>query len=226
MNTKAQYGASAVGIAFATGCTVEFAEEFLANEAKMFPETIAFRDVVRAEVERTGAQCLHREQKDDGSWQVYHRGYWTSPSGLRYSFRQKPQWVKPAEGYRKVQVMDYKKTELANYYCQGEAFFLMCVGAGLTLRALLANDWFGGKCTLITNVHDALYCDSADEETAVLAGNLIKNCMEEAPRRIFKLWPNYGIIGEVPFPAAAEHGHSMFSKEHTPSVEEYYANAA
>lgn len=220
----AQYGATAKGIAFATGCTVEYAQSFLDNEAKLFPTTIGFRDVVRAEVERTGMlEPMLREQSDDGQWRLYRRGYWTSPAGTRYSFRQKLQWQVPEGGGRKVQVMDYKGTEIANYWNQGEAFFLMAVAAGQVLRRLIQKDWYGGKVVLVTNVHDALYLDSADEETAVLAGNLVKDAMEEAPRRIAALWPNYGIISQVPFPAAAEHGKSMYDKQHTPTVEEYYA---
>lgn len=220
----AQYGATAKGIAFATGCTVEYAQSFLDNEAKLFPTTIGFRDVVRAEVERTGMlEPVLREQSDDGQWRLYRRGYWTSPAGTRYSFRQKLQWQAPEGGGRKVQVMDYKGTEIANYWNQGEAFFLMAVAAGQVLRKLIQKDWYGGKVVLVTNVHDALYLDSADEETAVLAGNLVKDAMEEAPRRIAALWPNYGIISQVPFPAAAEHGKSMYDKQHTPTVEEYYA---
>lgn len=223
----AQYGATAKGIAFATGCTVEYAQAFLDNEAKLFPTTIGFRAKVREEVERTGAGGrMYREQADDGSYRLYRIGTWTSPAGARLSFRQKPQWKAPEGGGRKVQVMDYKDTELANYWCQSEAFFLMAVAAGQVLRNLIAKDWFGGKVCLITNVHDALYLDSADEETAVLAGNLVKQCMEDAPKRIHQLWPNYGIISQVPFPAAAEHGPSMYSKTHTPSVEEYYAGLA
>lgn len=222
----AQYGATAKGIAFATGCTVEYAQSFLDNEAKLFPTTIGFRDVVRAEVERTGMlEPVLREQCEDGQWRLYRRGYWTSPAGTRYSFRQKLQWQVPDGGGRKVQVMDYKGTEIANYWNQGEAFFLMAVAAGQALRRLIQKDWYGGKVVLVTNVHDALYLDSADEETAVLAGNLVKDAMEEAPRRIAALWPNYGIISQVPFPAAAEHGKSMYDKQHTPTVEEYYAAA-
>lgn len=222
----AQYGATAKGIAFATGLTVEACQDFLDNEARLFPETIGFRDVVRAEVEESGSKNpMLREQCDDGQWRLYRMGQWTSPAGTRYSFRQKLQWKAPEGGGRKVQVMDYRSTEMANYWCQGEAFFLMAVAAGQVLRRLIQKDWYGGKVVLVTNVHDALYLDSADEETAVLAGNLVKDAMEEAPRRIAALWPNYGIISQVPFPAAAEHGKSMYDKQHTPTVEEYYAAA-
>lgn len=210
----AQYGASARGVAFAAGCTVEFAQEFLDNEARMFPTTIGFRAVVKEEVERTGAEGrMYREQADDGSYRIYRIGTWTSPAGARYSFRQKEQWKEVVPGQRKHKVMDYKETEMANYWCQGEAFFLMAVAAGMVLRALLARDWFDNQVCLITNVHDALYLDSANPEVGREASLLVKQCMEDAPKRIHQLWPNYGIIGEVPFPAEAEMGTSMYSKE-------------
>lgn len=210
----AQYGATAKGIAFATGCTVEFAQAFLDNEAALFPQTIGFRAVIKEEVERTGAEGrMYREQADDGSYRIYRIGTWTSPAGARYSFRQKEQWKEVVPGQRKQKVMDYKETEMANYWCQGEAFFLMAVAAGMVLRALLARDWFDNQVCLITNVHDALYLDSANPEVGREASLLVKQCMEDAPKRIHQLWPNYGIIGEVPFPAEAEMGTSMYSKE-------------
>lgn len=210
----AQYGATAKGIAFATGCTVEFAQAFLDNEAALFPQTIGFRAVVKEEVERTGNEGrMYREQADDGSYRLYRIGTWTSPAGARYSFRQKEQWKEVVPGQRKQKVMDYKETEMANYWCQGEAFFLMAVAAGMVLRALLARDWFDNQVCLITNVHDALYLDSANPEVGREASLLVKQCMEDAPKRIHQLWPNYGIIGEVPFPAEAEMGTSMYSKE-------------
>lgn len=210
----AQYGATAKGIAFATGCTVEYAQSFLDNEAKLFPDTIGFRAVVKEEVERTGAAGrMYREQADDGSYRIYRIGTWTSPAGARYSFRQKEQWKEVVPGQRKQKVMDYKETEMANYWCQGEAFFLMAVAAGMVLRALLARNWFDNQVCLITNVHDALYLDSANPEVGREASLLVKQCMEDAPKRIHQLWPNYGIIGEVPFPAEAEMGMSMYSKE-------------
>lgn len=210
----AQYGATAKGIAFATGCTVEYAQSFLDNEAKLFPDTIRFRAVVKEEVERTGAEGrMYREQADDGSYRIYRIGTWTSPAGARYSFRQKEQWKEVVPGQRKQKVMDYKETEMANYWCQGEAFFLMAVAAGMVLRALLARDWFDNQVCLITNVHDALYLDSANPEVGREVSLLVKQCMEDAPKRIHQLWPNYGIIGEVPFPAECEMGVSMYAKE-------------
>lgn len=206
----AQYGATAKGIAFATGLSVDFCQEFLDNESALFPMTIQFRDVIKAEVERTGnlPGNLHREQMDDGSFGVYRRGYWTSPAGMRYSFRQKQQWK---DGR---QVMDYKATEMANYWCQGEAFFMMAVAFGMILRHMLEKDWYNGQVCLVTNVHDAAYLDAANEEVGREAALAVKHIMETARERILSMWPDYGILSQVPFPAAAEMGSSMFSKKH------------
>lgn len=209
LNIKAQYGATAAGIAFATGCSIEFAQEFLDNEAKLFPESIAYRSVVRNSVEYTGSlpEGIHREMADNGTFRVYRRGYWAAPSGTRYSFRQVPQWKDGRE------VMDYKATQLANYWNQGEAGFLMAISMGRICRWMLANNWFDGKACLINNVHDAAYADCADEETTRTVGLGIKQLMEDAPRYITQMWPLYDML-EVPFPAAAEAGQNMGNKHH------------
>lgn len=206
----AQYGASAKGIAFATGIPVEDCQRFLDNEEALFPVTTNFKNLVREEVERTGNMPgnLHREQMDDGSYAVYRRGYWTSPSGMRYSYRQKPQWK---DGR---QVMDYKSTEMANYQIQGESFFLMCIAFGQILRHMIDKNWYDNQVCLITNVHDAAYLDVANDVVGREAGLAVKEIMESARFRILQLWPNYGIIEQVPFPAACEMGSSMYEKKH------------
>lgn len=211
----AQYGASARGIAYATGVTLEYAEEFLATEAKLFPQSIQFRQVIRDAVERTGMEPdgLHREQRDDGGWSIYRRGYWASPGGARYSFRQYPKWDRATRQH----IMDYKDTQIANYWCQGEAFYLMAVSAGRVIRWLIANEFFRseeypeGRAFLINNVHDALYLD-VHEDVLREAALGTKAIMEDAPKYMSEhLGYN---IGHVPFPAAAEAGPSMYHKEH------------
>lgn len=206
----AQYGATAYGIAYATGCTVEEAQEFLDNEAKLFPESIAFRQVVYNEVLKNGEKHLHREMLPDGSWGVYYRGWWQAPGGTCYSFRQYPQW---RDGQK---VMDYKPTQIANYWNQGEAGFIMAVSTGRAARYLIANQMFAnaaypdGRAFLVNNVHDANYLD-AHKSVAREVALAIKAIMEDAPKYLSaKLGYN---ISHVPFPAEAEMGPSMFEKE-------------
>lgn len=198
----AQYGASAQGIAYATGCTVEYAAEFLETEAKLFPISIGYRDVVKQEVIRTGEKSLHREQMPDGTWKLYKRGYWTSPGGSRYSFRQVEQWNRDL----RKRIMDYKDTQIANYWVQGEAFYLMAVSAGRVIRWLIQNNFFGGNVCLINNVHDALYLD-CHPDYAEHAAKTVKAIMEDAPKYMSQ---HLGYdIAHVPFPAEAVWGYSM-----------------
>lgn len=205
----AQYGATAGGIAFNTGCSVEEASAFLAVEQRLFPATYAYRDTIRTEVERTGnlAGSLHREQQPSGAWTTYRRGYWTSPAGTRYSFRQVEQY-KEGRG----RVMDYKDTQLANYWCQGEAGFMMGCAMGRIMRWFIQRDWFDGMACLINNVHDAAYADAHNEVKREVALSM-KSIMEDMPRYMTEKWPGYNML-DIPFPAAAEAGPSMYEKEH------------
>lgn len=202
----AQYGASAKGIAFATGVSEEYAQEFLDTEARLFPRAIAFRQVVRDEVTRTGnlPENLCRECDDSGMWTTYRRGYWQAPGGTRYSFRQFPHF---RDGQ---QVQDYKDTQIANYWCQGEAGYMMTLSAGRVIRYLIQNDFFGGLAFLINNVHDALYFD-CHKSVAREVGLQAAAIMADAPKYMSE---QLGYkIAHVPFPAVAEAGPSMAQKE-------------
>ncbi|ANT45378.1 putative DNA polymerase [Pectobacterium phage PP90] len=213
-----QYGATAEGIAFNTGCSVEFAKEFQENEMKLFPTSRGFRQVIIDEVERTGSlpNGIHREMSDIGTWRVYRRGYYQAPSTTRYSFRQHDSWDKES----RQTVMKYKATQMANYPFQGEAGFMMSVSMGRICRWLISNDWFGGNVCLINNVHDAAYGCCANDEYARVFAKGTKEIMENAPRYMTALWPEYD-MAEVPFPAAAECGPNMQHKTHMELNEDY-----
>lgn len=215
-----QYGASAEGIAFNTRCTVEFAQEFQENEAKLFPISRGYREVIKKECERTGMpdvhktgfkspSGLHREMDDNGSWRVYRRGHFQGPSGTCYSFRQKPTFDKETRQY----VMKYKDTEMANYPFQGESGFMMSSSMGQIVRHMIGKNWYGNQVCLINNVHDAAYLDAANEAVGREAALATKAIMENAPVRLASIFPAFA-IGHVPFPAQAEMGDSMFSKTH------------
>lgn len=205
---SAQYGASAAGIAFNTGCTVEEAQAFLDNEAALFPQSIQFRQVIRDAVELTGGtmEGLCREQTEHG-WTVYRRGYYQAPGGTCYSFRQYPKWDKVA----RESVMDYKDTQIANYWNQGEAGFMMTVSMGRIFRWMVQRPGFMVTEFLINNVHDAVYtdCHNATQREVNLG---CKAILEDAPKYMSEQL-GYS-IGHIPFPAVAEAGSSMFNKVH------------
>lgn len=199
-----QYGATAMGIAFATGCTVEEAQAFIDAEKALFPDVESFyEETIFAEVERT--KTIHREQTDNGGWRVYGRGTWTSPAGTTFEFRQYPK-VKWADGQR-IELMEFKPTQMRNYPIQGESGFFVQGIAGQVARWLLSRDFFGGRCFVINQVHDALYLDctrSVLHEVAVA----VKYIMESLP----EFFKQYGYDLGVPFPAEVEAGPSMYEK--------------
>lgn len=206
-----QYGATAHGIAFSTGCTVEEAQAFIDSEKALFPEVESwFSDTVFPAVE--GSTVRFREMIGDG-YRLYGRGHWTSPAGTRYSFRQyeKKEW-KDGQSYSSMQ---YKPTQMRNYPIQGESGFFVQGVCGKVFRWLLANDFFpdaGGKSRvyIVNTVHDALYFDChKDVLDAVCAG--VKQIMESLPQ-VFNTEHGYDL--QVPFPAAVEFGRSMYEKIH------------
>ena len=206
-----QYGASAEGIAFNVGCTVEFAKQFQENEMKLFPISRGYRKVISDEVERTGAlpSGIHREMSDTGVWQVYRRGYFTGPSTTRYSFRQHKSWDKES----RQEIMKYKDTQMANYPMQGDASFMMTAAMGRICRWLISKEWFGGAVCLINNVHDCCHLDCSNPDVALEAGRGVKFIMEDMPRYLTEKFPAFD-MADIPFPAAMEIGTNLMDKSH------------
>lgn len=201
-----QYGATARGIAFATGCTVEDAEAFIAAETALFPDVEAWYNTqVIPAVERSVTQ--HREMTDDGGWHMYGVGTWQSPAGTTYSFREYPKtrWV---DG-QKITGMEFKPTQIKNYPCQGEAGFFVQGVCGLVIRWLIANDFFGGKAFVTNTVHDAIYMDIHKDVLDQVCGPL-KAIMEFLPQYFAQ---KYGYTMGVPFPVEVEYGKSWAEKQ-------------
>lgn len=210
-----QYGATAEGIAHATGCTVEEAMQFKETELKLFPESSVFAELyIRPEVERTGLEAkMEREQDPEtGVWKYYRRGYFKAKGGTCYSFRQFQQWDKES----RKEYYDYKPTQMANYWCQGEASFIVQAACGRTIRKLIELDFVGGRVIPINTVHDAEYLDCATEELAKEYGTLVRTIMEETPKWLTEQIPEYKDWNyhTTPFPAAAEQGINMLDKVH------------
>lgn len=199
-----QYGATAMGIAFSTGCTVEEAQAFIDSEKALFPEVEAwYEQNVFAQVEKN--KTVHREEYDTGKFRVYAKGTWVSPCGTTMEFRQYPKSVW-ADGQR-IETMQFKPTQMRNYPIQGESGFFVQGIAGQIVRWLISRDFFGGKVFIINQVHDAVYLDchvTVLEEVA----KAVKFIMESLPE-FFKA---YGYDLGVPFPAAVEAGPSMYEK--------------
>ena len=206
MSFAYQYGASAQGIAFSTGCSVEEAQAFIDAEKDLFPGVEEWYErEIFAKVE--ASKKLYREMDEDGRWRVYARGVWQSPGGTCYEFREYPktEWV---DG-QKISVMQFKPTQLRNYPIQGESGFFVQAVSGAIVRWLVQKRFFGGRVFCINQVHDAVYFDV---HTSVLkeVASAVQYIMESLPQMMRRL----GYDLAVPFPAAVEVGLNLLEKEH------------
>ncbi len=206
MSFAYQYGASAHGIAFSTGCSVEEAQAFIDAEKVLFPGVEEWYErEIFAKVE--ASKKLYREMDEDGRWRVYARGVWQSPGGTCYEFREYPktEWV---DG-QKISVMQFKPTQLRNYPIQGESGFFVQAVSGAIVRWLVQKRFFGGRVFCINQVHDAVYFDV---HTSVLkeVASAVQYIMESLPQMMRRL----GYDLAVPFPAAVEVGLNLLEKEH------------
>lgn len=200
-----QYGATAMGIAFATGSTVEDAQAFIDAEKALFPDVEAWYErEVFAVIEENSRD--HREMSDDGKYRLYRRGTWRSPAGTTFEFREYPK-TSYISGQR-VEIMAYKPTQMRNYPIQGESGFFVQGIAGQVVRWLISRDFFGGRVFIINQVHDALYLDCTLDVLHEVA-TTVKVIMESLP----EFYKPYGYDLGVPFPAEVEAGPSMYDKE-------------
>lgn len=201
-----QYGATAHGIAFSTGCTVEEAQAFIDAEKALFPEVEAwFDEEVFPTVEKS---TIRRREEVDGIWRLYGVGQYVAPAGTAYEFRQWPKKVW-AEGKSTV-TMQYKPTQMRNYPIQGESGFFVQGVCGLVMRWLVSVDFLDGKVCIINTVHDALYFDCHKDVLDIVCQK-VQEIMESLPTYFNE---THGYDLQVPFPAAVEFGASMFQKLH------------
>ena len=203
-----QYGATAQGIAFATGCTVEDAQLFIDTEKALFPDVeVFYDDVITPAVEKNTKS--HREQDPTtGVYRLYKTGVYQTVGGTCYEFRQheKVEWI---DGQKSVR-MEFKPTQIRNYPIQGESGFFVQGVCGLVMRWLVQKDFYGGKVCIINTVHDALYFDVHKDVLDEVCAE-VKRIMESLPEYFNKA---HGYDLNVPFPAAVEFGASMFQKLH------------
>lgn len=206
-----QYGASALGIAWSTGCSVEEAQDFIDIEKSLFPGVEAyFENEVFRSVESNTQQ--HHELSDEGGWQSYNTGVYKSGSGTCYEFRQWPKKVTTYEGGQRrcITIMQFKPTQMRNFPIQGESAFFVQLVAGIVARWLAKKNFFDGRVFIINQVHDALYLDIhvsvLDEVCAML-----KQIMQSLPDVVKSCgWYDLGL----PFPVEVKVGRNMRDEKH------------
>lgn len=200
-----QYGATARGIAFATGYPVEEAQAFIDREKALFPGVEAFAEDVAQEVD--SQTTTHREMDEVGAFRVFRKGFWKSPGGTEYEFREYPfnYW----EGGERYTGMDFKPTQMRNYPIQGEASFFVQNACGWVMRWLVEENFYDGKVAIINTVHDAIYLD-VHNSVRQEVGATLKEIMESIPEGLGDL----GYDLQMPYPVDVTAGPSMADQHH------------
>ena len=199
------YGAGAKAIAESTGLHIDVVNALIAMEIATYPMVEAYYADVQAEIEASAEPI--RAQRDNGSWGVYRRGYYTSPTGTRYTWRS---YDAPAFMQKRGVTESFAPPEIRNYPVQGlGGEFVQCV-LGLLIRDLIKRDFYGGgmfdpSVVLCNTVHDCVWYDCKAGFSKRVWGD-IQPIMESIPKYYNK---NYGMNIEVPFPVDGEHGPHM-----------------
>lgn len=197
-----QYGATAHGISYTCGITLEEAEKFIENEKRLFPGVEAwYNDVVFPSV-LENTKYGREISPEDGEWKLFQIGTWQSPGGTTYQFRQYPKRIWSEEG--QIEIMEFKPTQMRNYPVQGEAAYFVQAATGWVIRWLISNNFMDGKALPINTIHDAVYLDVHKDVLPGVAA-AVKSLMEYIPEGMKSLGYNL----DIPFPVEVSYGPSM-----------------
>ena len=205
------YGAGAATIAYATGMSIDEVEALVAAEIALYPEVEEYYADVTAQINNSAEPF--RAQRENGSWGYFRRGYYSAPTGTRYTWRSydAPDFLK------KQGIMDtFSPPEIRNYPVQGTGGeFVQCV-IGLLIRHLIRNNFFGGgmfspAAILCNTVHDCVWYDCLNSAMANRIWTEVQPIMQSIPEYYND---RYGMDINVPFPVDGEVGENMNNLSH------------
>lgn len=194
------YGAGAAKIALTTGMAVEEIKTMIKLEEAMYPGIIKFNADVESKVKKSS-----KPFKDfTRGGKIYYKGYYTAPTGTRYSFRtyDAPDWLQD-----KGIDQNFMPTEMKNYPVQGTGGEVVQIVLGKLWRHFVKMDNYNKRALLCNTVHDCVWADSKKEVTKEVAKDM-KRIMEDVPKYLKEL---YGLECPVPFPVEVETGPNMFN---------------
>lgn len=211
------YGAGVKKIAATTGMTESEVESLIAAEAERYPELGAFIDRVTNAVKdsrvSTGVILDHPDVK--GAKCYIGKGFYTTPDGKLYSFRESPspKFIAEKPASKGGTFQSFSPTEIKNYPMQGTggewAKAAMYLSLRVFYRMYMINpaDWLG-QALLVNQVHDAIYVDAAGE-VANEAAALLEGAMLEASTYM-EWWFKWNI--PLPVPCETKMGDNMMEE--------------
>ena len=197
------YGAGAAAISYTTGMDIEDIKQMIEAEEAMYPGVVIYNEKVEKEVNRTGVPFRDPQR----GFRSFRRGYYTSPTGCRYSFRS---WDAPKFLKDKGINDSFSPPELKNYPVQGTGGEIVQMILGVLWRHFCGTDNYGGKALLVNTVHDCVWIDYHPDVEQELAAN-VKRIMESVPEELMR---RFGMEVTVPFPVEVECGPNMYELHH------------
>lgn len=196
------YGAGAALIAASTGMAKAEVEDLIAAEEIEYPGVTAFNDSVYQQVCETAVPF--RDHLND--FKIFRKGYWTAPTGCRYSFRSYP-----AMDYMRERGVEdtFSPTEMKNYPIQGTGGEIVQGICGKLWRHFVSTDNYNNKAVLCNTVHDCVWVDTDSTVTAEVAQD-VKRIMES----VDEWFRQFGVEITVPFPVEVEVGPNMLELHH------------
>lgn len=214
------YGAGAKKIAKFTGMAEEQVLLLIAAEEERYPELVSLAEEVEEAIRKTRVPTSRfiPHPEIQGLTVQVGRGWYQTPDGKRYSFRESP-----APGFlaRKGITASFSPTEIKNYPVQGSGGEWMKAALWLAVRMFYREKNFNGKALLINTVHDAAYCD-AHESVKDKAAALLHACMLEA-----STFMEYHFNWPIPVavPSETVWGDSMAAEGRIDGIEEVSKSA-
>ncbi|WAX24191.1 DNA polymerase [Xanthomonas phage P4] len=221
------YGAGVAKIAATTGMSEEEVEALVRGEAERYPELGEYIDRMVEHIKRNRVSTQRFVPHPNAGQQgVPHgltcqlgRSHWTTPDGKMYSFSESPSPVfianKPASKGGCAQ--SFSPTEIKNYPMQGTGAEWAKASMYISLRAFYRKyvedprRWLG-RALLVSQVHDAVYSDSAGD-IAVEAAALLEASMLEASNYM-EWWFNWPLPLGVP--CETKMGDNMMIEQNPP----------
>ena len=197
------YGAGAAAIAASTGMSIDDVKDLIELEEATYPGVTEYNDNVEKDVKRSAVSF--KDFSRDG--RVFRRGYYTAPTGTRYTFRT---YDAPSYLQERGVKDSFMPTELKNYPIQGTGGEIVQIILGKLFRHFISLDNYDEQALMCNTVHDCVWFDYSPEVDELALCKDVKRIMESVPEVLKEL---YNMDVSVPFPVELEIGVNLFEKQ-------------
>ncbi len=199
------YGAGVEAVVESTGMSKADVEALIEAELILYPDVAKFDERLEKSIIQN-RRPTERKIFLDGIAFTQGEGYWDSPTGTRYVWRE---GITPTFMHKSGKYTGFSPTERKNYPVQGFGGEVVQTMLGKVYRYFLENDMFNGDVLLVNTVHDCVLLDGKNEELLIKVSKEVQRILESVPETFNAAFPDtLNIV--VPFPCETEVGKDLF----------------